>query len=75
MFKIEQASVFYPPSQKTTALAVDECEEKSRGATADFEALKFWRITRRSQTQKQFGEDGYNQSTTGLPVGIYKYEG
>ena len=49
-FDIRISDLFYPPSQKTTTLVVDECEVSFGGCR-----LGYWRITLRS-----FSEGGYN---------------
>ena len=68
---------FYPPSQNTTGMLVDECIKHKLIATARCHPKKR-RISAaacsgRAQRVKSEvgGEDGYFNGTTGLPVGIH----
>jgi hypothetical protein len=60
-----KVNLFYPPSQKTTGLPVDECAN-NQYATA--------RCRPEAEADNRVvaeGEDGYFSGTTGLPVGLH----
>jgi len=68
---------FYPPSQNTTGLPVDECQKNKFMLRRDVTpktrriiAASCLGVACRAKTEAE-GEDGYFNGTTGLPVGIH----